>query len=554
MVIAWLGVPARGQTSDAAAMRNLLAHGTEQQLWCADVVGPRPGLPGAGLNSGPNAPAARTVIRFRTSGQSQWTVIAEIAAPAVALDNRGSELLVVLASGQWRIVSSDGDVRSGIDLPGQARILAIAGGDEGDVWAIGAAAAGRMLAEPAHPVATAPSNSSSTSAVSTAPAIDRPAATTEASPSTAPATSNHRPHFPPHEVGLFHLVQGTWSEIAPLPGQLKREDLASASLDVIEHRVMLALASRQAGIRIFTHTTAGWSDGRDIAAFNDNDRMKLTDFEGRPLLWVSQAQAPGEIYLGDGGAKWSNAIKLAPPANQKEFDRTALVVALGRLRLLESDGKGRLAEQNYNLDGTLSGAATEAVTAPVPIDTRIAEAMQLLVMAVLVIWIVGAMRQRPAMQEAVKRIDRAALAPLGRRLVGGIIDALPVLIGFAIAGEIAQHATQPLSMRLTLNSPEVAISALGLGLYLLHTTICELIFSRTLGKVITGTRVVQMSDGKPPLAASILVRNLLRIIDVFMIFPPIFVVFSPLRQRVGDMAAGTIVIRNASTPIEQAEP
>src|SRR5437016_4417351 len=95
--------PAPVSSSDASS-RELLAHGTDQHYWAANVA-PVP----KSRNS-----AVTTSVRYRASGDVEWREIAEFATPAIALANRGAELLLVLNGGQWSIVSSDdGSVRSG---------------------------------------------------------------------------------------------------------------------------------------------------------------------------------------------------------------------------------------------------------------------------------------------------------------------------------------------------------------------------------------------------------------------------------------------------------
>lgn len=68
---------------------------------------------------------------------------------------------------------------------------------------------------------------------------------------------------------------------------------------------------------------------------------------------------------------------------------------------------------------------------------------------------------------------------------------------------------------------------------------------RTLGKRMFGLRVIT-ADGSPASFIAILIRNLLRIVD----FLPVFyglgllaIVVSPRSQRLGDIAAGTYVVR-----------
>jgi uncharacterized RDD family membrane protein YckC len=81
----------------------------------------------------------------------------------------------------------------------------------------------------------------------------------------------------------------------------------------------------------------------------------------------------------------------------------------------------------------------------------------------------------------------------------------------------------------------------GVGAYILWTTLLELIAGRSLGKLLTGLRVVGL-DGKPAPVTARLTRNLLRIIDI-PVMPLALILFSPLRQRAGDLAAGTIVVQ-----------
>jgi uncharacterized RDD family membrane protein YckC len=225
----------------------------------------------------------------------------------------------------------------------------------------------------------------------------------------------------------------------------------------------------------------------------------------------------------------------------------ALTMALGQIRLLASDGKGRFAEQLYDVSGTPTGTATEAVTAPSAIDKRVANLLQLILIAVLFVWMMGALRQRPQVQEAVRRLDQLNLAPLGRRVAGGLIDALPIFIAMFIAERTIRGAAPAATVPLTYRSPELVWIAAGVGLYFLHTTIFELLFMRTIGKFITGTRVTSL-DLSRPRASAILTRNLLRLVDLVLVFPPLFIFFSPLRQRVGDMAAGTLVVRDGQAP------
>ncbi|MCC6415327.1 MAG: RDD family protein, partial [Opitutaceae bacterium] len=89
--------------------------------------------------------------------------------------------------------------------------------------------------------------------------------------------------------------------------------------------------------------------------------------------------------------------------------------------------------------------------------------------------------------------------------------------------------------------------------YLLHATISEMIWGRSLGKRIFGLRVVLM-DGRRAGVVAILLRNLLRLAEL-PIAPVVVIMmlYSPLRQRAGDIAAATIVISDAPRNDQSSE-
>jgi len=83
----------------------------------------------------------------------------------------------------------------------------------------------------------------------------------------------------------------------------------------------------------------------------------------------------------------------------------------------------------------------------------------------------------------------------------------------------------------------------------LYALVMELLTQRTIGKVLTGTRLLSES-GQAPAAPQIIVRNLVRFVELL---PPMWVlgfliVLSRNRQRAGDIFARTVVVRRAKTP------
>ncbi|MDR1610455.1 MAG: RDD family protein [Candidatus Symbiothrix sp.] len=69
---------------------------------------------------------------------------------------------------------------------------------------------------------------------------------------------------------------------------------------------------------------------------------------------------------------------------------------------------------------------------------------------------------------------------------------------------------------------------------------------RTPGKMILKIKVTNI-DGSTPGTGAYFLRWVLRIVDIYLISPVIgaaFIIFSNYHQRIGDMAAGTIVIKS----------
>lgn len=127
---------------------------------------------------------------------------------------------------------------------------------------------------------------------------------------------------------------------------------------------------------------------------------------------------------------------------------------------------------------------------------------------------------------------------VGRRFLALLIDGLALSV-----------VSTPLSL-LSVNSQN---SSLLVGAYLLEVIlvfgyyiVMEAIWGATLGKMALGLRVVKM-DGSPIGWKESVVRNLLRIVDALFgyLVGAILIWSSPLRQRLGDRVARTVVVRRS---------
>jgi uncharacterized RDD family membrane protein YckC len=140
----------------------------------------------------------------------------------------------------------------------------------------------------------------------------------------------------------------------------------------------------------------------------------------------------------------------------------------------------------------------------------------------------------------------------GLRLGGALIDTL-LLTGVFIAvsvisGQSSHTATHAdgahgATFQVGLHGGPLFIF---LGIFLLYYWVLESLFGRTLGKVVTGLRVIDRA-GRTPSPGRAAIRTLGRIIDALPVFYLLGLVVMlggglPSR-RVGDRLAGTAVVR-----------
>lgn len=158
------------------------------------------------------------------------------------------------------------------------------------------------------------------------------------------------------------------------------------------------------------------------------------------------------------------------------------------------------------------------------------------------------MEARPALQvETPERVTATlALAGLGARAFAWLADAacifllwVTVLLLYSISGDLVRDlqalsfARQLLAILLVFSAGwgwDVAWELLGGG--------------RTPGKRLAGIRVVR-ADGGPPGLPESLLRNVLRVVELPFGYAPgiLMLALGPRQQRLGDLVAGTLVVR-----------
>jgi len=120
---------------------------------------------------------------------------------------------------------------------------------------------------------------------------------------------------------------------------------------------------------------------------------------------------------------------------------------------------------------------------------------------------------------------------VGPRFLAVLIDSIIIGVVGAILGVIFK------------NSPGLSGGVTGL-LALAYFIVLEATQGATLGKMALGLRVTR-TDGAPISWTESIIRNLLRIIDGLFVYlvGAILIWTSPLKQRLGDRVAKTVVVR-----------
>jgi uncharacterized RDD family membrane protein YckC len=120
---------------------------------------------------------------------------------------------------------------------------------------------------------------------------------------------------------------------------------------------------------------------------------------------------------------------------------------------------------------------------------------------------------------------------VGPRFLAILIDSIIIGVVAAILGVIFR------------NSPGLSGGVTGL-LALAYFIVLEATQGATLGKMALGLRVTR-TDGAPISWTESIIRNLLRIIDGLFVYliGAILIWTSPLKQRLGDRVAKTVVVR-----------
>lgn len=165
-------------------------------------------------------------------------------------------------------------------------------------------------------------------------------------------------------------------------------------------------------------------------------------------------------------------------------------------------------------------------------------------MLVVTLIMIAVWRREPA-GSSVELPDDMVPAPLTKRtlaaLIDGVVPAAAAVIVFDLDSPVHLFERWP---DVAGDWSTMGPGVLAVGLFVVMTTAGELLDRTTIGKRLMGCRVVD-AKGQPAPRTAILVRGLMRVLELLL--PPLllFPLFSPANQRLGDLVARTAVVITA---------
>lgn len=380
----------------------------------------------------------------------------------------------------------------------------------------------------------------------------------------------------PAALSVVRFDSQGWIALAACPKQVTGDGPLEPRLGFIQDELCLAVATtdgRQVEILGLDAPTGRWQPRGTTPPLPGLNRFWLTSVSRLPTLVVTSRTPAGREEVaafrrlggaGERDAPWrAAALRLSelPAGSEPQRYDAALgfnqhivflvnaapegvFLQFGRLDGAPAEKTVRVAD--VFADGHLPGAGLRWVQA----------STLLMLFAVLVSLFV--FRRRAMVTPATLPAD-AVLALAIQRLLGWAIDLAPFALVFApLFGLDAQRAGPELfnwaaggdaTTGRFPSPPTLRWWSASCAAYTAYALLLELLTRRTVGKLLTGTRVLTESGARPTVAA-VITRNLFRFIEMM---PPLWVlgflvVLSRNRQRLGDIFARTVVVRAARPP------
>lgn len=373
---------------------------------------------------------------------------------------------------------------------------------------------------------------------------------------------------------IVRRLFGTWTETTRPPPEAS--DAATFWMSARDGRVHLFWRTRADDpIRAASWEDGAWSESAEVpssvsavAAWASADRVGPLLVLAEPTTGPSACQLR-VAWRSDSQWHVSGPLATAEGAVTVDPARLAATVARGRLALARVDTDGRVSVASSALDGDRVVRWTRPLELGVGPPLTPPTAAWGWLEALVLMFVVGAIvwtRRESLIEPAALGPALAPAAP-GRRLAALLIDLAPAVLVTAPLWVGPVTLCSWLMPRLVDEGPLVSglvSSRLAPSWYLVvtvHAVYCaafELLSGTTPGKHLLRCRVVATGGGRP-LAAQILVRSAVRVPELGLTLAAIstlfmMIVMSRNGQRIGDVLAGTYVVRPVPPLARAATP
>lgn len=463
-------------------------------------------------------------------------VLGEVSAAAVC----GASLHVVYADGTHRRYHPAGETVER-NLPKSCVPLVLAGDEALDVlYALVPTGVASKL-----PVPTAepgPRGRPTTSAEIGAP-LESTAAPEPAEPSPAPATP----------FAVVRYERGIWCRDRDAPKMLhERRPCRLVARDGVCH-LFITATSPQKRISCLRSGQDGWSEAQVAPEVGPDEILGVAARDGGAVLLVKKGGPAGGadpylILYKDG--KFERGPTLGGAGQAVAVTVSGQQVAVGFL-----DEARRLAVGRWSIGGGAPVVASDSVDALVPKPRPWASnRLPFLAYGALAVMLVLVFaRRRDSLLVPARLAATQTLATYPRRFAAFVLDVLIMLPPMATAvwpllpvspeSELSLSQTKPL---LQAMAPELLLPWLvGASLFVVYATVFEAAMGATPGKRLLQCRIVD-EQGRPCRLRAILLRNLVRLVEMFPAFQlmpaVVLIIVTRNRQRLGDLIARTVVV------------
>ena len=133
----------------------------------------------------------------------------------------------------------------------------------------------------------------------------------------------------------------------------------------------------------------------------------------------------------------------------------------------------------------------------------------------------------------------------GRRVLAIIVDGLLIGIPASLVSQLLLGTNYSVYSGSVNSSLVIVVASFSVVLTLLYYTLLEGYLGQTVGKMLLGIKVIREDTGEVPGVGAAAIRTVLRVVDGLFgyLVGFIAVMASSKRQRLGDMAAHTLVVR-----------